>query len=196
MPAAAQRLSTEERHRQLLERGLDLFARHSFDQLSTDQIAKEAGVSKALLFHYFGSKRGYYVATIQEVAARVAAATAPDPSLPFEPALKGALEGYVDFVKHHGALYASLVRGGVGADDEVHGILDVVRKTSVDLVVERAEIRRPSARLLAALEGWVAFTETTTLRWHADRGFSERVLVRLLMDTLLALLERELRSKR
>lgn len=168
-----------------------LFAQHSFDRLSTDQLAQEAGVSKALLFHYFGSKRGYYVETIREVAQMVAEATTPDPNLAFEPALRGALEGYVAFVKDHGALYAALVRGGVGMDPEVHGILDAVRLASVELVLDRARVKRPSARLRAALEGWVAFTETTTLRWHESGGFSQRALVDLLMDMAIAVLDRD-----
>lgn len=191
------RLAVEERRAQLLDRGLELFATTSFDAISTDEIARHAGVSKALLFHYFGSKRGYYVETIREMARLVAEATAPVRQASFEQTLRRSLEGYVAFVKDNGALYVALVRGGVGADPEVHAILDLVREASVALVLEQAAVDRPTARLKAALLGWVAFTETTTLAWFARHGFSERALIDLLIDMCLGVLEREgKRSKR
>ena len=62
------RLATDERRAQLLRLGVDLFARDAYDALTTDAIASEGGISKGLLFHYFGSKRGFYVATIEHVA--------------------------------------------------------------------------------------------------------------------------------
>lgn len=190
------RLPVEARRAQLIEKGMALFAENSFDKLSTEALAKEAGVSKALLFHYFGSKRGFYVATIRQMAGLLADATEPEADRAFVDALRGSLEGYVAFVRDNGALYLALVRGGVGADAEVHGILDAVRLASVERVLEQANITRASARLRAALLGWVAFTETTTIAWFERRGFSERALVDLLVDTCLGVLEREGRKIR
>ncbi|MEM8997357.1 MAG: helix-turn-helix domain-containing protein, partial [Acidobacteriota bacterium] len=69
--APRERLSPEARRARLLETGLELFGEASYDALSTDDIAERGGVSRGLLFHYFGSKRGYYVAVIQEAADRL-----------------------------------------------------------------------------------------------------------------------------
>src|SRR4051794_24641976 len=60
------RLAVDERRRRLLELGADLFTRHSYEELSMAAIAREAGISKALLYHYFPSKRDYFVATLQQ----------------------------------------------------------------------------------------------------------------------------------
>ena len=95
------------------------------------------------------------------------------------------------FVRDNGALYLALVRGGVGADAEVNAILDAVRLVSVQRVLAQARVARPSARLEAALLGWVAFTEATTIAWFERRGFSERALVDLLLDTCVSVLARE-----
>ena len=67
------RLDVDERRRRLLERGADLFARHSYDELSMAAIAREAGVSKALLYHYFPSKQDYFGAVLAEGAAELVA---------------------------------------------------------------------------------------------------------------------------
>ena len=74
------RLDVEERRRRLLALGADLFARHSYDELSMAAIAREAGISKALLYHYFPSKQAYFVATLEQGAAELAARIAPDPA--------------------------------------------------------------------------------------------------------------------
>ncbi len=76
------RLQVDERRRQLLEFGAELFTRHAFDELSMAAIAREAGVSKALLYHYFPSKADFFEATLRQAADELAARTDPDPDLP------------------------------------------------------------------------------------------------------------------
>ena len=73
------RLDVDERRRRLLELGADLFTRFAYDELSMAKIAKEAGISKALLYHYFPSKEAYFVATLEEKANELQQRTAPDP---------------------------------------------------------------------------------------------------------------------
>ena len=82
--SAYTRLDVDERRRRLLDRGAELFERHAYDELSMARIAKEAGISKALLYHYWPSKEAYFVATLEEKAAELAERTEPDPAL--EPA--------------------------------------------------------------------------------------------------------------
>ena len=59
------RLENDERRRRLVALGAELFTRHAFDELSMSAIAREAGISKALLYHYFPSKREFFVATLR-----------------------------------------------------------------------------------------------------------------------------------
>src|SRR3712207_7500450 len=62
------RLQVDERRRQLLERATDLFATHGYDELSMAKIAKAAGISKPLLYHYFRSKRDLFAAALGQGA--------------------------------------------------------------------------------------------------------------------------------
>ena len=75
------RLQVDERRRQLLERATALFAQHGYDELSMARIAREAGISKALLYHYFPSKRDLFEAALGQAAeehlARVGGEAAP-----------------------------------------------------------------------------------------------------------------------
>ncbi len=86
------RLSVEARRRQLLKLGADLFARHSLDELSMAVIAREAGISKALLYHYFPSKADFFEATLRAAAEELGVRTEPDPDLPPAEALAASLD--------------------------------------------------------------------------------------------------------
>ena len=85
-------MAVDERRQQLLEMGANLFARHSFAELSMAQIAREAGISKALLYHYFPSKRDFFVATLQEGVEQLRQRTDPDPDLPPQEALAASID--------------------------------------------------------------------------------------------------------
>ena len=60
-----------DRRAELLAIGRRLFASHAYDELSIDELAARAGVAKGLLYYYFGSKRGYYVAVVEAAAAEL-----------------------------------------------------------------------------------------------------------------------------
>ena len=76
------RLDVDERRRQLLDLGAELFTRHGYEELSMAKIAKAAGISKALLYHYFPSKQAYFAATLEQAAAELARddAAGPEPA--------------------------------------------------------------------------------------------------------------------
>src|SRR4051812_24841649 len=102
------RLDVDERRRRLLELGTDLFARFSYDELSMARIAREAGISKALLYHYFPGKQAYFAAALEEKAAELSALTEPDPALlPIEQ-LTGSLAAFLGWVDENRQAYGKL----------------------------------------------------------------------------------------
>lgn len=50
----------KEKQDRMINAGLRIFALNGYRHASTDEIVREAKISKGLLFHYFGSKAGYY----------------------------------------------------------------------------------------------------------------------------------------
>jgi len=187
MPRAA-RLSVDERRARLLELGLELFSRRSYDDVSTDDIASAAGVSKGLLYHYFTGKRGYYVATIRELARRVIAVTELDPAQSLEESVRNALEQFVIFVRDNADFYRALLRGGVGADDEAQPIIEKVRQTVMKRILSAASIDDPNPRVRTAVYGWIGFIEATSLDWIANgHDHDENELVGMMMASFLAL---------
>lgn len=194
MPAAnvRRRLSVEDRRAELLELGIEIFSRYAYDELSTEALATRAGVSRSLLYHYFRDKRDFYIATLQEMARRLIKATAPNPELGFEAALRSSLERFVQFVDHNPAIYQAIVRGGVGSDRQMDELLERVRRVSLDRVQDRLGLASPPPALRILLYGWVGFTETAALEWSRKRDLPPDELVDLLAVTLTSSLPPDL----
>jgi AcrR family transcriptional regulator len=184
LPTATQ--PARKRRSELLEIGRRLFARHAYDELSIDQLAARAGVAKGLLYYYFGSKRGYYVAVVEAAAAELAERTATDPADPPARRLAAALDAYLGYVEEHADGYRALVSGGVGTDGEVRSIVERERGRQLAIVAEAlVDGTDPPAALRAALEGWMSFLEGVSLDWLAHRDL-EREAVRTLIVHALA----------
>ena len=66
------RRSAEERRRELVEIAISHFAQHGYNGTSTDQIAREAGISQPYLFRLFGTKRDLFLACHDAMHDRIA----------------------------------------------------------------------------------------------------------------------------
>ena len=184
MPGPAfTRLDVDERRRRLLELGTDLFARFSYDELSMARIAREAGISKALLYHYFPGKQAYFAAALEEKAAELAALTEPDPSLPPAEQLAGALDAFLGWVEANRAAYGKLVRSA-GAIPEVREVVDRVRDaTSARILDGLAPAGAPPATR-TAVRAWLWFMDGAILDWVEHEDLTREQLRGLLLDTL------------
>ncbi|MFI6149564.1 TetR/AcrR family transcriptional regulator [Streptomyces sp. NPDC051109] len=157
---------SQVRRAELIATGRKLFADTSYDALSMDDIAKQAGVAKGLIYYYFKSKRGYYLAIVEDSVAELVARAAGEPDLPKVERVRRTIDGYLHYAEHHQAAYRTIVTGGVGSDAEVLAIRDAVREELVATIAEGAYGRRavpPLARL--ALVGWLSGVEGATLEW-------------------------------
>ena len=185
---AYRRLDVDERRSQLLELGTELFTTHSYDELSMAQIARAAGISKALLYHYFPSKEDYFKATLAEAAAELAMRTAPDESLPPLEQLRASTRAYVGWIDERRDSYVKLMQSA-GSVPEVRELMTNVRDFTsariLDGLVPEAD-RTPAKR--AAVRGWLWFMDGVLLDWieHADRDADE--VAGSLVDSLVALL--------
>ena len=178
------RLDVDERRRRLLALGADLFARHAYDELSMARIAREAGISKALLYHYFPSKQAYFAATLEQAAAELAQVTAPDPALPPVEQLAGSLDAYLTWIEQHADAYVKLFPS-VGAVPEVRELVDRVRDETAQRIIDGIAAERPGPALRAAVRGWLWFVDGAVLDWLEHRDMERERLHALLLGTLL-----------
>lgn len=182
------RLSAEDRRRQLIGIGLRLLVSRPIHELSIDEVAAEAGISRGLLFHYFPTKRDYYIAVVQAAGQRMLKhARLPEEGAPAE-RLYAATLGFVSFVQRRRANYVALVRAGAGGDDRVLEVFEGIRATLTERVLEAygaSADASPMERLTA--RGWLAMVEEMALEADDEVDGPEE-LVRFLVAALERLL--------
>jgi AcrR family transcriptional regulator len=178
------RLGVDERRSRLLELGTELFARHGYEELSMARIAREAGISKALLYHYFPSKQAYFAATLEQAAAELAEVTRPDPEKPPVEQLSISLDAFLGWVQKHMGAYDKLIRS-VGAVPEVRELVERVRAETAERIVAGIAADEPTPELRAAVRGWLWFMDGVILDWIEHRDIERRRLHGLLLGTLL-----------
>jgi AcrR family transcriptional regulator len=179
------RLPVDERRRRLLELGADLFARHAYEELSMRRIAREAGISKALLYHYFPSKQRFFAATLAQAAEELRRRTEPDPALPPAEALAASLDAFLSWVEENGLAYERLIRGAA-AVPEVGELVDQVRDATAQRILAGLEASGPAAR--TAVRGWIWFMDGAILDWLEHDDLTRDELRELLLRTLMGAL--------
>src|SRR3954470_14004405 len=182
------RLSTDARREQLVALGIEIFSERPFDEVSIDDIAAAADISKGLLYHYFPSKRDFYVAVIRSAADEMQALTEPDPELPPRERLAAALERYLEYVETHARGYATVLRAGIGSDPAVADIVEEGRGAMVARLLDdwpvTSEREEPPVALRVAVRGWVGFVEAASLDWLEHRGVARGALREMLVAPL------------
>ena len=185
---AYKRLDVDERRRRLLSLGAELFTHHSYDELSMAAVAREAGISKALLYHYFPSKQAFFEATLAETGAEVLARTAPDPSKPPLEQLSASLDAYLEWIEEHVDAYRKLLESATGSP-EVRGLIEGIRDQSAVRVLEGLYPEgEPKPTVRSAVRGWLWFIDGACLDWTTHGGSSRDELRGLLLGTLLGTL--------
>ncbi len=189
-PRKRERLVVDERRAQLLALGLDVFGARPYDEVSIDDLARAAKISKGLLYHYFPTKRAYYVAALRVAASRLLSETETDASLPPLERARLGLSSYLDFVERHGPAYLTLMNGGIGADAEVAAVIEETRRVFVERMLEgraAATGQRVDALQGLAVRGFVGFIEATCIEWVAKRAVKREELLALWIGALAAL---------
>lgn len=163
--AARVRMTPQERRRQLVGIGLRMFVERPVGDLSVDEVAAAAGVSRGLLFHYFPTKTDYHRAVVAAAGRRVRRNVAPDDGVVGEAAVRQVVERFLDQVERRREWYVALVRGRTelsraAPDDPMETVTEFVADLACRELALPASAR-PAAR------GWVAYLEDRALQWSA-----------------------------
>ncbi len=191
--AQPRRMTTDDRREQLLRAGVELLGRRRYDEVSIDEIAQAAGISKGLLYHYFPTKKDFVVAVLRKAVDQVTALTAPDPSLSPVEQIDAGLEAFLDYVEHHASAYATLFLTRGGGDPEIRAVLDEGRDRRVEVLLDGVAGQllvvgadgRDSPVLRSAVQGWIFFVEGVLLRWLDERDLTRDQLRELFRGVLL-----------
>lgn len=167
------RLEPQQRREHLLDAGAALFAEQPYEDVLMGNIAVRAGVSRALLYHYYPTKHDLYVALFKRASTRFLSRSSLDPQLGLAEQLATTLEAHIQSFVDHPFEAVAINRGALSDDPAIQAIvveeLSVVGKCLVDQLV--AEGRHPDTADIA-VEGWLAFVRAVCVKWIQSENIS------------------------
>lgn len=174
MPAptgpAYTRLGVDERRRQLLDAGTALFAEHAYEEISMRDIARAAGVSKPLLYHYFPSKIDLFKAAVADKATELQSVIEPaGDGTPLEQ-LSRSLDGYLAWIEANARAWSKLVQSAASLP-EARELVEDFRQRTMDMALARlTDGATPRPALRTTISGWLGYMDAAILDWtrHGD----------------------------
>ena len=183
------RLGNDERRAQLLEVGLELFSTHPYDEVRTDQVAVRAGVSRGLLYHYFPTKRDFYVDVVRAAIADAYEFSEPDPSLPPLERLRASVDAWLDYVEANAAGFLTTYGAGIGTDPEVRAIVEAGEARQAVRIAEQVAGGADVPPILeVAIRGWITLSVATVADWLEQRMLERQLLRDFLVNAFVGLI--------
>ncbi|MEI5524514.1 TetR/AcrR family transcriptional regulator [Streptomyces brasiliscabiei] len=189
---ARRRMGVEERRQQLIGVALELFSRRSPDEVSIDEIASAAGISRPLVYHYFPGKLSLYEAALTRASDDLATRFVEPREGPLGARLLRVTHRFFDFVDAHGPGFSALMRGGpaVGSS-RTNALVDGVRQAAYVQILSHldpdADTDAVPARLELVIRSWISLAESTALIWLDGRRIPRRELEIQLVHDFAAL---------
>lgn len=197
MGESRRRLSPDDRRTELLTLGAEVFGQRPYDEVRIDEIAERAGISRALMYHYFPDKRAFFAAVVHAEGERLFEATnAPlDPEQSLFDQIRSGVLAYLRYDEEHphGAWAAYMGMGR--ADPVLRGIDQIANDKQADRIIDavhtaaRQALQPTTAReLRVTVYGWLAFTfelcRQRVLDPALDAGFIADSCAHGLLDAL------------
>ncbi|GLF94633.1 TetR/AcrR family transcriptional regulator [Streptomyces yaizuensis] len=193
LPAAPayRRMSVEDRRSQLLAAALRLFAHRPPEDVSLDDVAEAAGVSRPLVYRYFpGGKQQLYETALRSAADELELCFTEPRTGPPTGRISRMLDRYLVFVDEHDAGFSALLRGGSTAStSRTTSIVDEVRRVAAEQLLLHLGGDRPGPRLRMLVRTWIAAVEAASLIWlDEEKRPTAPELRDWLLDQLIAAL--------
>ncbi|MFG2718942.1 TetR/AcrR family transcriptional regulator [Streptomyces sp. NPDC048416] len=170
------RLNPDERRRQLLDVGAHLFAAKPYHDVLMEDVAEQAGISRALLYRYFPNKSALFAAIFQEASNRLLDGTRIDPAYSLMDQLSAGLDLHFDYfvANRNTVLAANRVLAG---DPVIQAIITDEFAELSRRVLDATGIEGPGRdTVLAALTGWLVFVRALCVEWLTSEPFTRAQL--------------------
>ena len=177
------RRTAGDRRAQLVQIGLELLPTTPVQELTIDEVARRAGISRSLLFHYFATKRDYYTAVTRAAADLLWAHVVPTADTAPEDQVSGMLDRYIGWVETFRESHLAFVRGAAGGDPWVSEVYEETRGRLVQVALTALDLPDDARRRQLVL-AWFAFTEDLVGQWVQEPTMSRDELLDLLRDVL------------
>lgn len=186
-PKTKRRMRASERRAQLLEVARRVFGESGFHAVSMDAVAKEAGVTKPILYDHFSSKKDLYLALLDADLAvlRDNVRRALRSPIGNRERIRASFAAYFEFVDEEAAGFRLLMQETVGAErdfrERVAKVRDEILSEVADLIAResRGTLDREHAEIVAL--ALVGMAETVAQHNPGDDPAKRKEAVDLLV---------------
>ncbi len=170
------RLDPGQRRDEILEAANELFAERGYDEVSVEDIASSAGVTRGLVHHYFGGRKEVYIALLERIGTQREQQIPPPVGRSARARLADSVSRWLDWTEQNRTVWlATLGRGEDVADPDIRRVvLDLVQRAVALLAAHHADIADDSPRLRYALECWTGLNRSATRRWLEGEATREQ----------------------
>ncbi|WP_128645853.1 TetR/AcrR family transcriptional regulator [Rhodococcus sp. BS-15] len=190
MTTPRKRMTPAQRRLQLLEIGSALFAERPYEDVWIEEVADLAGVSRGLMYHYFPSKREFFVEIVRTESERNLDLTAPDTSLPILEQIAAGLDAYISYTDEHAHGVRAVNRGSLLGDRRIDDILTREFEIQQERILAALPAEfRDDEMIRIALRGWVAFVRAVCLDWVERRTLDREQVRAVCLRAVAGLLE-------
>lgn len=184
-PPRRKRLEPDERREQILVCAMRLFGEHPYAAVSTTELARQAGVARGLINHYFGTKRDLYLEVVRRLVTIPRFAIAQLPDGPLDIRVAAAVDWFLDGVSRNSKAWLAATGGW---DTDVEGILTEADETAADRLLEAMGLAADAAELRAMARSYFSMVKSACREWLVRENLSHEQVRVLLTTTLLTLI--------
>jgi AcrR family transcriptional regulator len=188
------RLASDTRCEQLLRAGVDLLRTRTPDEMAVEDVARSAGISRGLLYHYFEDRDAFVVAVLELASEELRRALRGDPEASPRERVEAGIDSFIAFAEAHAAGFRALLTGAV-TNRKVAALIERTRERDLDAFVAGVaattadpEAARRSNVLRVALHAHMHFMEGAVVRWLAHHEITREQLRELILRALDATL--------
>jgi AcrR family transcriptional regulator len=175
-PGKFSRLDPEQRSEQILDAANALFAERGYDEVTVEDIASTAGVTRGLVHHYFGGRKQVYIALLERLGALREEQLPAPVGRSARARLADTVSRWLDWTEANRTIWlGTLGRGEDIADPDVRAVVvDLVGRAVALVAAQHADIAGDSPRLRYALECWTGLNRAATRRWLQGEASREQ----------------------
>jgi AcrR family transcriptional regulator len=187
------RLEPDERRAQILACARRLFGERHYDAVSTTELARESGVARGLINHYFGTKRELYLEVVRELMFIPEFAVEQLAHGPIEQRVAASIDRFLAVIERNRSMWLATVgTGGYGRDPDVEAILQEADEIAADRMLETvglAGITEGREELRAMIRAYSGMAKVATREWLVRQTLTRQQVHTLLCCTLVTIIE-------
>lgn len=186
------RLEPDERRAQILACARRLFRERHYEAVSTTELARQSGVARGLINHYFGTKRELYLEVVRDLMFIPEYAVERLPRGTLEERVAASMDRFLSVVERNSAMWlAAIGTGGYGRDPDVERIMQEADEIAADRMLETvglAGITTGREELRAMIRSFSGMAKAASREWLVGQTLTRDQVHQLLCTTLVGII--------